>query len=402
MSAKLRPKPHYVPAKRPSFRPLRSPAPRRKSPGVYKAPPRPKGFNSKPWKTKPFGVKPPYAWVPKPVSGGLTRKGLLLLPRFAGRFIPWIGWGLLAYDLWWWYQHRDAGWNTPPGTVVNCEARDPSGWPLEQFRWLNVPGFCGGSQSGTPGNMTYSPSEPYYVWYQGLYLPWPFDAYRWRTVNSTLFSPPPGVIPEWLPEINLPRVMPMPPPEVMPIPDPVLPYKTLPHRKPDPWKRGNTLPEGTPGIVPEAGAEPAPIIADGKGIHSAPGAQPHARSQPRGRVKERKVTAKTSLAAQFLALARRALHQLTELDDFVDALWKALPRDVKWTPGVKKGLKEKMADIYNHFDRLDISKALYNIVENQIEDAVIGRGFRQLQEAAKKLGIPDSGFRLENAMGSHL
>lgn len=122
--------------------------------------------------------------------------------------------------------------------------------------------------------------------------------------------------------------------------------------------------------------------------------------------RERKFRFKPGLYSAY-ETARWALHGLTEAQDLVNAIWDALPGSVKSgkTRGPNgvfvqkdigpKGLPEKFMDIYNNLDKVNWSQAIHNIVKNEIEDQLIGRGLGKLDKAAKNLGLP-SGYRLNN------
>lgn len=119
---------------------------------------------------------------------------------------------------------------------------------------------------------------------------------------------------------------------------------------------------------------------------------PHARIPPDRGVRERKGL--TKLAKFGIALAG-ALDTMSEAAELVDAIYEALPEDVKkrWEAGVKKdysiyttvrqgdnygqygmdGADWKIRAIYHNWDKIDIEQAGRNILKNHISDKIIGK-----------------------------
>lgn len=134
----------------------------------------------------------------------------------------------------------------------------------------------------------------------------------------------------------------------------------------------------------------------------APGPAPvnHASTKPPKGTKERK----------FIANARGRIAELfgamTEWEDFIRALWGALPK--KYRTGYyklhgkngtvyykrrrKAGLPEMQRDLWKHFDALDFNDAVWNVAMNQLQDALIGKLGKAQQRAARdwlaKMGRP--------------
>ena len=94
---------------------------------------------------------------------------------------------------------------------------------------------------------------------------------------------------------------------------------------------------------------------------------------------------------------------VTEVGDFTDALWDALPpsaksgyREVRWyNKATKKwgkrwkkihnvSMQRKQIDLFQHADELDILAAAKNVAANQLQDALIGKFGSKQQEAAKE------------------
>lgn len=111
-------------------------------------------------------------------------------------------------------------------------------------------------------------------------------------------------------------------------------------------------------------------------------AGPKGTNPPGRKEKERK----TKLGAVGGTAAARIVNMTTESLDFLDALWDALPEEIKRKGArhnrslaeklERKGRKrysEKVKDVWNHFDKINLTDALENIIKNQVEDFVIGK-----------------------------
>lgn len=105
-----------------------------------------------------------------------------------------------------------------------------------------------------------------------------------------------------------------------------------------------------------------------------PRSQKHRDERPPERTKERKV--QLSGAAR---VALRVGYAMTEYVDFVEALYDALPyrfreqaRREAREAGEKVGPHRKMQMVFLHFDDLDVSQAVFNILENAVEDLIVG------------------------------
>jgi len=96
--------------------------------------------------------------------------------------------------------------------------------------------------------------------------------------------------------------------------------------------------------------------------------------------------------------AKKAWHETGEYCDRIDAIYEALPKDarLKYRPGKAISCADKTAVLLRNLHRIDMNEAIKNLVVNEIEDRIIGAGFRSLDEAARKLGIP--GWRVDLGM----
>ena len=93
---------------------------------------------------------------------------------------------------------------------------------------------------------------------------------------------------------------------------------------------------------------------------------------------------------------RFAYDAMSEIDDFVDAIWKSLPRDLRTRRTFYKdpfgkwhrkqvSVPEKAADIYRHYDKLDIPSAIEGVIENEIKDRIFGYVGRKQAAATRNV-----------------
>lgn len=115
---------------------------------------------------------------------------------------------------------------------------------------------------------------------------------------------------------------------------------------------------------------------------------------PRSNEKEKKVRrAPTTKGARFGYALYRAVDRISENAELVDAMYDALPDDVKkrWEKGRKKrgpvdsfgqygvdGADWKLQALWHNWHKMDAVEAVKNIVKNQLEDTIIGNINRQL------------------------
>lgn len=112
----------------------------------------------------------------------------------------------------------------------------------------------------------------------------------------------------------------------------------------------------------------------------------HKHAKPPDGVRE----GKARVAGKASAAAVAAFGAVTEAGDFFEALWDALPEKFRKREMAKRhGKKPKMADmawqVASNMPKLDVPKAIMNVLANQVEDAVIGAGGQALKSASAKL-----------------
>jgi hypothetical protein len=104
---------------------------------------------------------------------------------------------------------------------------------------------------------------------------------------------------------------------------------------------------------------------------------------------------KTKEAKLILAPHRRSLvawlmNAATESNDFLAAIHKALPEECQ---GKRTNPVGKARDIYNCFSEIDWNKAVCNLVKNEVEDNIYGRGGRGWAKVNRKINHPSGSPR---------
>ena len=212
-----------------------------------------------------------------------------------------------------------------------------------------------------------------------------------RVFPLPLFPFPVVTYPGWIyppPGVGHPIVV--VPPDVIvepgPGPGPGPGDTPTPSKDPKPGPYPRPMPRPGPGPSPEP--EPGPGPGGGGVIITRPG-NPTAR-QPRKNTKERKVTVRT-VSGRLWA----ALNLFTEGLDFVDVLWESIPKEDRTQPRRNPrtgevypvGVDDRLWDIYDHWDEIDIAVALENFINNQVEDFVYGQAGMATGRATGGLGI---------------
>lgn len=142
---------------------------------------------------------------------------------------------------------------------------------------------------------------------------------------------------------------------------------------------------GAPASVPEPSPVPPPQPAPPQWRYSSdgqPSTRPHRRRQPPRREKE---TKSLSRSAKLGIGLYKALDYASEKAEIVDAIFKALPKDVqrRWSKGRgtigenfgqygTAGADWKLQALWHNWHRVDAEQAVRNILKNFVEDAMIG------------------------------
>lgn len=170
-------------------------------------------------------------------------------------------------------------------------------------------------------------------------------------------------------------------PEISPTPT-WIPWE-IPVPTPAPRRRARPEPRPDPKPDPDPLRLPPPVeLTPGYPPRPLPRHRPDPKPRRRGPEVKRRIVNENALEA--FKIIQDIFHKITEVQDVVDAIFEALPKDLQ--KGVKTPQGKVMA-ILNNLDAVDWMEALYNIAYNHVEDAVAGKFFGELEKAAKKLGV---------------
>jgi len=274
-----------------------------------------------------------------------------------------------------------------PGSYLygNPGAICPHFTPVSAYGPWNETMWYGGIYTAVRGNIgwTYSDFFPWVTWRDpdGSHTPADKPISFVKTPSGTLPTeekPVPVALPAGTVGFTLdPSSRPIGVPSGWNVP---LPYTLLP---------GN--PNGTynpPGTDPTPGT-------DGPPRPPRPPRPPENPHRPDPGVKERKRRWGGKMP---LSYAKDILNTVTEGCDAIDALWQALPGDVKWTPGVPKTCDKKAADLWKNVDKLDWDQAIMNLLQMYAEDKLWGKYFQLSDKAAAGFGMP--GWKLDQPITS--
>ena len=336
--------------------------------------------------------------IPKQVGKAVAyQAGKFVLRRLAPRLIPYLGWGLTALDIAeflyhhyhhnsaikatadsyvpYWNLEADCGdhggtsqWgersqynlvcgtksfisasNNNPASGIGTVLRSGVSWK-QQIHWTASTfgfGFCTGGWPSqywaTPSSLAAAhpmqlPRRPYFI------------------ADNRTPNPDPRTDPMSTP-VNHPE--PRPNPKQRPIRVPRVPI--------NPWRN--------PVEQPQRG--PVPVVSPGQGtrvvttprgvVHEA---VPPVRQPPKSGDKEVKL--KTNIPH---GVIRRVIDTVTEWKDLVDAIYGALPSQLRgqlYWQGLASTPEERALSIYLYWEQINWTIALQNIVENEIEDAIVG------------------------------
>lgn len=415
--------PKPMPTNRPPAKPLRFPSPT----------PRP---------------RPPFGTLPKPPLPVPVRPPFRLPMPFVPRFLPWLGWALTAWDLYqlykWWFSPAYLG--APAGWTVKCSiagdrvaharavnlaanvCNTPGQvyavpmWP-PVFEWV-VGAFSQGYKDIAIGKLTngglrFSFDE---IW-DAPSFPLPANV---PTVNPspwqpTIPSPNPVSPPEIWPELDPFAPLPLAPaPQPQPLPPSLPKFPTPPDRSPDEWHRRGPRPSappkgpgiepfpeswiprktpikpGWPGTRPTTEPEPEtegrprgrprprprPNWPNENKPKISVNPKPHARARPRKRDREKKWS--TAISRSWLT---KLLNYTTESKDFIEALFMGLPERIRNNYKKNPPPQLMLEAIYDNLDSFVLGDFMVALIENQIEDLLVGKTISKAQKAALKHGI---------------
>lgn len=103
------------------------------------------------------------------------------------------------------------------------------------------------------------------------------------------------------------------------------------------------------------------------------------RNPPIGRTREVKFGANTAVGRLFFAIMR-AREAVSEFEDFVKVIFRALPKDIqRLYGGNRASLGDMMTAVFEHAGEIDGGLFIRNLIANQIEDEIIGRTWFKLR-----------------------
>lgn len=324
---------------------------------------------------------------PKPPSPPKTQFGRRIPPAVKAiaarslpaarllRIVPWVGWGLAAYEAFQYIRPRVpysmGGFNKAAYTLTNtCQAGGvPQGRQIFNCNPVQAPFTAAGNRPPTLYTWHLHPEQPYIT--PGWFLQEPGQTWTLLSGNPgrqvwprQSLDPRPNPVP-W------PALDPFIFPPLSPMPEPVpLPRNAVPRLRPRP-EEGNHSDVG-----PTTRNQPRPQ-------------QRHRPQRPGERTQERK-----GKVRQGFVVALKTGYAATEANDFIEALFdgvsipgmKKLPPAFKNTPEGLNSL-EKAQWMFKHWQEIDMTQALLNLAANQVIDLAVGTIGGRADKFATDLGI---------------
>lgn len=158
-------------------------------------------------------------------------------------------------------------------------------------------------------------------------------------------------------------------------------------------------PGTSPGTGPDTVPEPAPLpqILDFHPDGTVVGTLGKTPKRKNKKPKKRERQGKNEQVPHVGTVAPNAwymVNMLTEGLDFVDALYRSLPKECRRK--FKPTPYDKAKAIYDCWDHLDLNKAVQNFLNNEIEDFIYGQVGQATKKAQQEIG---SGTGLASALG---
>lgn len=368
---------------------------------------------------------------------GRTPASSLLPGRLLGRAIPILGWGFAAYTVYEWLKPNDYARiipNGPCGPVYlhhTCNPPPQPGSVPDFHNGAGIPTGCLVTQTGIGANSCAFPfgADTFHLktqrYVSGGITYWDYTAVYWSPnqnapqpviwafgrhpiVPGTLSGTPRPFVPNgyWPAQDAKPDIGTGPSP-LRPAPQfrdapyhPTLPLGDQTHKatyhvpQPYGWS-GPRPPIAYPEVVihieiPTPGpgriSQPEPHVAvDTSTNPKLPSGGVSTPSTP-GEAPERKL--RTTGGRAGLMLYRMARQIITrapgfysEVNDFVESLYKGLPKKYrKMHPNTVLGRYEA---VYFHFDKINWEIAIRELLLNEVQDRIVGRGFGYAQKGAR-------------------
>jgi len=384
------------PAPRPAPRP--APAPRPQLPRPLRPTPLPR-------------VPRPLVPGPSPLGRGVARK---LLRGLAPRLVPGLGWALLAWDAYelyqWWTQEREdyslaaGGWHKCCSIPTTEEINARNGpfsvsagtAPFPNCQGIGLCGTIGQVPSGPwPGDIpSFGPfttgssyrSQALYIGFlnpAGTRMTY-VEGYKRTVKRQGVVNP--DVPTEWP---SLPVIVHWPtPPTELPYPypysepPPIVRRRPEPEPAPEPAPAPEVPPGGQPGVgwsPTDPGGMPVPVI--------------HPIQPPPPGDVEKKKRIKPGVSPAWWGFLARTGGSFMEVDDYVSAIYRALPwklRRWRGRDGVWRDRAANTADrlkvLYDNLGELSIQDAVINLIKNEGNDRAWGYVGNKLKTRARELG----------------
>lgn len=330
------------------------------------------------------------------------------------RFVP----GAFDYidDLWTLFEAPaplsdvdNAAWALHPGLepAFECDGRSDVYW--DQSGYTKSGAVCYTAQAGSyAGWILDMGSTPGYIherwWRYGIDNP-PTPA-RWRSGKVWYWAGSPDQAGQNVMVPVAPAVPPMNNGGLAPLarftPVPRLSYRQAAGRVTDPYGvRGERNAVGPYAAPRRAGSQADYVIAadaTGQSVSPTPYAPPHKQQPPPKHEKERKMSV-YSYAGGIGTAALAIVGAVGEAGDFLEALYDALPDDVKpkgsWFSARREYLPpsftKRMMALYEHWDKVDLDQAIDNLVINHYEDKLFGF-FGEVAKRGINTRLQHSGF----------
>lgn len=292
-------------------------------------------------------------------------------------------------------QSFGTGWFTP---ILRPDIQPDNQWTAkagynQHMDWTSIPnqlviGYCriGGAHWEEHSSWTKvsNPTPDLWVWWKPWVHPAPLTA--------------PAISP--FPTAN-PNVERWTAPDTRPVPQGVPADRVAPGEPyviaPD-HPFGDVLTHVSPAVQRFVGWVPGAFTASGTAISTAPQAKPQPDLSPKvpappaARTRERKTMARSRMIGVALF---KVLDTISEWGDIVDAVYEALPVDVRERRPCKSrggvdafgqyGINVsdcKLQVLWDNWHRLDTEQAVLNIIENELEDRIYGAMHRNLPRGA--------------------
>lgn len=257
----------------------------------------------------------------------------------------------------------------------------------EMITNLTTPGGCLGGQALPYPGPGFVPTNDFasHAKQRTDNIPYWYLDIGWSNPKTDpLNHPVQRIFPIALPDIGTP--LPGDPlPAAIPMPKPVrLPWRALPLRPQYDMPQSRQAAYGkdlgrSGGGVPTGGGHSMPLTGNGPKLRVRP---PIISRPPGANEKERKAY---GIGGSGLAAAVKIANAASEFNDALNAFWQALPRSAQTR---QKGLRtlphQKALDLYHHWDRLDVGKALKNLLNEHFQDKAIGAVGKMSAKASAK------------------